>query len=173
MLFVGGDFHRKGGNLLLEFMRSPSRPRCELHLVTQSAVTPQPDVFVHRGLMANSPELLALFRDADIFVLPTRADCLGVALMEAAATGLPSIATNVGGVPEAVRDGETGFVIPSGDSKALYNSLLTLLTNTDQRYRMGRAAFAVASDRFDAQRNNRRLLDFVLECSQADSTRAA
>src|SRR5206468_3682262 len=91
VLFVGGDFKRKGGPALLEVMRGPLAGWCELHVVTQAEVAPQPGVVVHRGLQANSPELLRLFATADIFVLPTMADCLAVVLMEATAAGLPVI----------------------------------------------------------------------------------
>ncbi len=99
ILFVGGDFYRKGGPLLLDCLRGPLSARCELHLVTQCNVASQPNVFVHKGLQPNSPPLLSLFAEADVFVLPTQADSLGLVLMEAAAAGLPAVATRVGGLP--------------------------------------------------------------------------
>src|SRR5579859_1957011 len=108
LLFVGGDFQRKGGDSLLQLMNGLEG--CELHLVTGADVASQPNVHVHRGLQANSPELLRLFAEADLFVLPTRADCLAVVLMEATAAGLPVITTNVGALSEAVRPGESGLL---------------------------------------------------------------
>src|SRR5581483_167003 len=54
LLFVGGDFRRKGGPLLLECMRHGLAGRCELHLVTQEPVPPQEHVYVHHGLRPNS-----------------------------------------------------------------------------------------------------------------------
>src|SRR5579859_4364331 len=83
VLFVGADFHRKGGPTLLEAMEGPIGRKCELDIVTQSEVAARPNVFVHRGLQANSPELQRRFAEADVFVLPTHADCLGMVLMEA------------------------------------------------------------------------------------------
>ena len=66
---------------------------------------PASNVHVYRGLEPNSPTLLWLFAEADIFVLPSLGECLAVALMEAAAAGLPIITTRVGALPEAVDHG--------------------------------------------------------------------
>ncbi len=164
ILFVGGDFHRKGGPGLIDCMRTSLGERCELHVVTQCDIPAQPpNVFVHRGLQANSPELLRLFADADIFVLPTHADCLGVVLMEATAAALPVITTTVGALSEAVVPGESGLLIPAGDYTALQAALTTLVDDPNRRQRMSRAGYALASGKFHASRNNRVLLDLVGE----------
>jgi glycosyltransferase involved in cell wall biosynthesis len=167
LLFVGGDFERKGGPLLLECLGGPLAERCELDLVTGAAVAPRPNVRVHRGLGPNSPELLRLFAEADLFVLPTMADCLAVALMEAAAAGLPVIATDVGALPEAVRDGESGLLIRPGDGRGLGRALETLVDDAQLRRRMGRAGLELARQRFDGRRNGRALLDLVAEAARA------
>jgi glycosyltransferase involved in cell wall biosynthesis len=163
ILFVGGDFYRKGGPILLEAMRGQIGSRCELHVATQYDVPAQPNLFVHHGLEANSPELLRLFAEADLFVLPTNADCLGLVVMEAAAAGLPVIATDVGALSELVRLGETGLTIPVGDVGALTAALSLLVDDPERRGRMSRAGYALARVKFDAQRNNRLLLDLVGE----------
>lgn len=166
VLFVGGDFQRKGGPLLLDAMRGPLGDRCELHLVTRDAVPVQPNVHVYRGVGPNSPELRDLFGRADLFVLPTYADCLAVVLMEATAAGLPVITTDVGALSEAVRPGQSGLLVPPGDGPALHQALETLVDNAALRARMGRAGYALARDTFDARRNNRALLDLVVELAQ-------
>ncbi len=167
ILFVGGDFFRKGGPLLMECLRGPLGQRCQLHLVTQCMVPAQPNVFVHRGLQPNSAPLLELFAQADVLVLPTQADSLGLVLMEAAAAGLPTIATRVGALPEAVCDGETGLLIDVGDRVGLEVALTQLLNNPQQRRHMGRTAHAMARQKFDANSNNQRLLDLVRELAEA------
>ncbi|MBV9354322.1 MAG: glycosyltransferase family 4 protein [Chloroflexi bacterium] len=167
ILFVGGDFYRKGGPLLLDCLRGPLGRRCELHLVTQCHVQPQPNVFVYSGLKANSQPLLRLFAEADLFVLPTQADSFGLVLMEAAAAGLPAVATNVGGLPEAVRDGESGVLVQVGDQPGLEAALTALVEDPVRRLRMGRAGHAMARQKFDANCNNRRLLDLVRELVEA------
>ena len=70
----------------MDCLRGPLGQRCQLHLVTQCKVPQQPNVFVHQGLQPNSAPLLRLFAQADLLVLPTQADSLGLVLMEAAAS---------------------------------------------------------------------------------------
>jgi glycosyltransferase involved in cell wall biosynthesis len=169
-LFVGGDFARKGGHDLLAAMRGPLADTCEVHLVTQADIAPQKNVYVHRGLTPNSPELLRLFAEADFFVFPTHADCLAMVLMEAAAAGLPVITTDVGALAENVEPGRSGFVIRHGDVGALTLSMRALIADAELRQRMSRATFAVARERFDAQRNNRVVLDLLGALAEARPT---
>ncbi|MBI4494748.1 MAG: glycosyltransferase family 4 protein [Chloroflexi bacterium] len=175
LLFVGGDFHRKGGPLLLECLRAGLAERCELHLVTHEAVAPQRNVYLYRGLGPNSPELLRLFAQADVFVLPSLAECLAIVLMEATAAGLPVVTTDVGALGEAVRPGESGLLVPAGNAGALRQALEALVGDAQLRQRMGRAGHALARHKFDAQANNHALLDLVAEAALAGrgSRRAA
>jgi glycosyltransferase involved in cell wall biosynthesis len=166
-LFVGGDFERKGGPQLLESMRTLVGSQCELHVVTHVDVRPQANVIVHRGLQPNGPELLGLFAEADLFVLPTHADCLGLVIMEAAAAGLPVITTDVASLSENVDPGNSGLIIPAGDVAALTNALGALVGDAELRQRMSLAAYALAKQKFDAQRNSRVLLDLVGEMVEA------
>ena len=161
LLFVGGDFLRKGGDLLLDTFRARLRGKAELHLVTHHPVDPEEGVFVYTGVGPNSPELLNLFHDADVFTLPTRADCLAVVLGEAMAASLPIVTTRVGAHAEAVIDGETGFVIAPDDSDALATALETLVENEALRERMGERARIRAETRFDAHRNALEIVDMM------------
>jgi glycosyltransferase involved in cell wall biosynthesis len=119
--------------------------------------------------------LRKLYADADLFVLPTLADCLAVVLMEATAAGLPVITTNVGALPEAVLPGESGLLIPAGDTRALNAALAALIGDPVRRKRMGKAGHLLARQKFDANHNNRALLDLVVELarSRQQSRRAA
>ena len=161
LLFVGGDFHRKGGQVLLQAYRAGLRNRAELHLVTEEDVPPENGVFVYRGLTSNSPELLSLYRKADVFVLPTLGDCFPVVMGEAMAAGLPIVTTDVGALPEAVQHGENGFVVPAGDDVALVSALDVLLRNPHLRIEMGVEGRRIAEDRFDSGRNAQRVLDVL------------
>jgi glycosyltransferase involved in cell wall biosynthesis len=167
ILFVGGDFQRKGGPVLLDSINGSLAGRIDLHIVTQHEVAPRSNLTVHRGLEPNSPALLRLFAQADVFVLPTYADCLGLALMEAAAAGLPVIATNVGALKETMQIDESGYIIPAGDPAALKAAITAMVDDASRRERMGRAGYALARQKFDAQRNNRLLLDLVGELVEA------
>jgi len=162
ILFVGGDFARKGGDLLLEVFRKRLAGRAELVLVTRSYPGGDvPGVMVHRDVNANSSKLRELYATSDIFALPTRADCYSVACMEAMAAGLPVVATSVGGIPDIVKPDITGYVIAPDDGPALGDALELLVTNSSKRTAMGVASRAEAARRFEARTNARQLFEFV------------
>jgi glycosyltransferase involved in cell wall biosynthesis len=79
-------------------------------------------------------ELMPVF---DIFVLPSLNEGMGRVLVEAMAAGKPVVASRVGGIPDLVRDGETGYLVPPADAKALSDAILKLLKNPDQAKLMG------------------------------------
>jgi hypothetical protein len=161
VLFVGGDFPRKGGDLLLEAERA-LRGKIELHLVTGADVPASPGVSVYRGLKPHSPELLRRYAEADVFVLPTRADCLAVVLGEAMASSLPIITTRVGAHAEAVEDGKSGFVIDVDDAQALRDRLERLAADPELSHRMGQRAREIGAERFDMEKNANRILDILV-----------
>ena len=172
ILFVGGDLERKGGDVLLEAFaalrtelaaEAPAHdePDVELHLVTGAELAPPPGVTVHRGLTPNSPALIELYHGSDIFCLPTRGDCLPMVLSEAGAAELPLVATAVAGIPEIVKDGETGLVVPRDDAVALTRALRTLVGDHDLRVRLGRAARQLVDRQFDAERNAASLVELL------------
>lgn len=80
-------------------------------------------------------------RSFDLFVVPslTNRESFGVAAVEASATGLPVIASRVGGLPEVVLDGKTGLLVPPGDIDALATAMSRLLTDPALRTQMGQA----------------------------------
>ncbi len=162
LLFVGGDFLRKGGDTLLAAfaqLPAPLRKRAHLHLVTQATdLAATENITVHNGVTPNSERLKALFAEADIFVFPTRADCLPQAVLEAMAAGLPVITTAVAAIPEAVIDGETGLVVPVGEADALAGALEKLLTDDALRVTLGENARCEANAHYDAAKNYPRIL---------------
>jgi glycosyltransferase involved in cell wall biosynthesis len=163
ILFVGGNFERKGGALLLEAFRSLPEGMAELSLVTNSNVPSLPGVNVYHNIMPNSEALLELYRNSDIFVLPSHGEAFGIAAVEASAAGLPVIATCSGGLPDIVVDKETGFLIPVGDLMSLSTRLRTLVENSGLREIMGQAAYQRAKSRFDAKKNAARLVQILHE----------
>ncbi len=168
LLFVGGDFQRKGGNVLLAAFRRELMRGCALDIVTREAVDVQglTNVRVHR-LGPNSSELLALYAGADIFVLPTLGDSLPLAIMEAMAAGLPVIATSVGAIAEEVEHGVTGFLVPVGDHNSLAATVRQLVANPDLRRGMGVAAKRAADRLFSGARNYRAMLTVCKNCVDA------
>lgn len=112
-------------------------------------------------------ELKALYHRADLYVQPSirLADGLmeGVpaTLMEAMAVGLPCVSTRLSGVPELVRDGETGLLVPPEDPRALADALRALDADPARCAAMGRRGRAVVEAEFDATLNARRLADLI------------
>jgi len=97
-------------------------------------------------------EMPEAYRRGDIFVLPTLADNTPVTLMEAMASGLPSVVTRVGGIPELVEDGVTGRLVPPGDVAALAAAVEGLVADPEARRSLGRAARRAAESRFSLER---------------------
>ena len=89
------------------------------------------------GARADIPDLLGA---ADVFVLSSLKEGLPVSLLEAMAAGRGIVATSVGGVPETIRDGESGLLVPSGDVEALAGGIARLLADEGLRARLGRSA---------------------------------
>ncbi len=144
VLFVGGDFRRKGGEELLAVWESSGlSDGAELRLVTSWPLVESrlpPGVRVVPGVSAYTPEWAREWADADLFAMPTRAEAFGMVFQEAAAAGLPAIGTRVGAIPEIVVDGETGILVPPGDVGALAKALTAMVDDAGVRERMGAAA---------------------------------
>lgn len=101
------------------------------------------------GFCSDVPIRLA---GAQIFVLATKWEGFPRSILEAMRAGLPVITSEVGGVRESVRDGDTGFVVPSGDVAALRDRLRILLAGPEQRVRMGKAGRSWYEERFSLER---------------------
>ena len=103
-------------------------------------------------------QALAWMRQARMLVLPSvltatgRVEGLGMVMLEAAATGVPVVASRVGGIPEGVRDGETGFLVPARDVGALARRIEDLLQAPALRERMRTEARGFVERRFDSRR---------------------
>jgi glycosyltransferase involved in cell wall biosynthesis len=167
LLFVGADFVRKGGPTLLAAMKRTLSAECELDIVTRDRIDTDgiPNVRVHHGLGPNAPPLMSLYEHADIFVFPTEADVLPLAIMEAMASGLPVVTTRVGAIAEQITDGVTGCVVPARDVDALSDCTLRLVRQPQLRREMGRAGRAVAERVFNGAINYPRILEIMKRCA--------
>jgi glycosyltransferase involved in cell wall biosynthesis len=166
LLFVGGDFLRKGGSTLMAAFRESLIAHCELDIVTRDQVDTQglANVRVHHGVGPNSPELMTLYRRADLFVFPTLGDSLPIVLMEAMASSLPVVTTAVGAIREQVEEDVTGFLIEPGDARALAERTMRLVSSPDLRAEMGAAGRRAADRLFNARLNYTALLGVIKSC---------
>lgn len=94
----------------------------------------------------------ALLAAASVFVLPSRQEGLGSVLLQAMAAGLPVVAAATGGIPEIVRDGSTGLLVPPADPAALAAAVVRLLTDAALAERLARSGLAFARGEGSAER---------------------
>lgn len=101
-----------------------------------------------------SPDRIrTLYEAADIFCLPSFAEGIPVALMEAMAMELPCVSTTVAGIPELITDGINGLLVPPSDLKALVAALAKLIDNADLRTRLARKGRERVLEDYDLHRN--------------------
>jgi glycosyltransferase involved in cell wall biosynthesis len=161
LLFVGGDFVRKGGDILLDVLRTRFADRCELDIVTRETVPFTAGVRVHK-MEANSKELMDLYAAADMFVLPSRAECFGIATIEALASGLPVIASDSGGAHDIVDEGKSGWLIDPTPA-ALTVALERALEHRAVLPHMGSEGRRRAENRFNGRRNDKLVVELLVE----------
>lgn len=149
----------KAHDVLLAAFAKVLRAHPRTHLICCGRVMDQecaalPDLAARLGI-ARSVSLLdarrdvaSVYRDLDLYVHPSRSEGFSNSVLEAMAHGLPVVATAVGGTAEAVEDGVTGLLVPPRDEDALAAAIVRLLSNRDERRRMGREGRARAEQKF-------------------------
>jgi glycosyltransferase involved in cell wall biosynthesis len=115
-------------------------------LAEQHRVT---DRVIFTGLRSDVSALLAA---ADVSVMPSLNEALSNVLLESMAAGAPTVATRVGGTPEALADGVTGLLVPPGDARAIADAVSRLLTDRALADRLGRDARQFITDHLSVER---------------------
>ncbi|MFH1572455.1 MAG: glycosyltransferase family 4 protein [Acidobacteriota bacterium] len=110
------------------------------------------DIFQFTGFQGQT---LAYLRSFDVFVLPSLSEGLSSAILAAMAASLPVVATDVGGIPELVRDGENGILVPPRDPAALAAALLRLSRNPEEARAMGQRGRRRVEEEFTLERKIR------------------
>ena len=146
ILFVGKDFVRKGGPYLLEAFDLVRRRLPEARLVIVGPRESHERDGVHLlGRVDDRNRLQQLYAEATLFVMPSLFEPWGNVFTEAMAHGLPCIGTSVGGVPDIIVDGETGYLFPPGDAEAMAEKVLWHFSHSAlRRRRMRRRCFEYA-----------------------------
>ena len=112
---------------------------------------------------SNPSDVAAYLQAADLLIHLARADTFPSVVVEAMACGIPVVATSVGGIPEQVVDGETGFLVRPNDVKATSDRIELVLDNPVLGRRLGRRAAELAAERFDFEDTVAEYLDFYGE----------
>jgi Glycosyltransferase len=106
------------------------------------------DSVIFMGALSQT-EMPSIYQACDIFVLPSLFESFGISLIEAQAAGKPVVATRTGGVPEALVESKTGFLVEPGDPKQLEVAILRLLTNEDLASAMGNEGRRFVKSKYD------------------------
>ncbi|MEM3071799.1 MAG: glycosyltransferase [Candidatus Anstonellales archaeon] len=164
ILHVGSFSTAKNHPLLIEAFEIVQKecPETRLWLVGEGPNIPKVKSLVDEkglsccvsflGIRDDVPTLIA---SSDIFVMSSDWEGLPLAVIEAMAAGKPVVTTNVGAIPEIVKDGESGIVVPPGNRENLANAILRLLRDHALRERMGNQAKKRAISSFDISRTAR------------------
>jgi glycosyltransferase involved in cell wall biosynthesis len=167
ILLVGAEFLRKGGDMVARAAQREEFRDCQFHFVTQSFEGPRPpNVTVHEHAKPGTDALVELYKKADIFVMPTRADFAPTnAVCEAMAMELPVITCRVGGMEDVVLNGKTGFVIGRDDESAFIEHLRILINSRETRAQFGAAARVQAEIRFDLHKNVEQMIGLTRQAT--------
>lgn len=163
IIYTGRLLRGKGLEALIAAFRPVAAAEPSAHLVIVGSGEGQSlsvDADLHAAAQAEGLDARVTFagrvdavedwlRASDVFAFPSMFEALGIALVEAAACGLPAVASRTGGIVDVVEDGRSGVLVPPGDVAALSAALHRLVTDPDLGREMGAAARDVVRARFD------------------------
>lgn len=167
LLFIGGDFQRKGGPALLECYTKYLTQRAELDVVTQTACPEVPGLRVHRQVRAWSPEWLALWNRADLFVFPSHLETFGIVLLEAHAFGVPVVASRSGAAEDLLAGGRAGWLLGAVRPESIRDAIFDALADPALRKQKLRAARELLEANYRLPGQTRRLCEWLHQVTGA------
>jgi len=150
ILYAGFLTENKGVHILLEafarFREKYHTPDIKLHLAGDGYFRPKLEEICQQlkitenvifyGFIGDKEKLKQLFREADMFVLPSKSEGIPKVLLEAMAYGVPILTTNVGGIPDIIEDGVNGLLIPPGSPGGLVKGMAKILFDAKLRQKL-------------------------------------
>jgi glycosyltransferase involved in cell wall biosynthesis len=157
--------HERGVPFQATFAGAPANDDCVNALAAGIAQSGLQDCVKYVG-PAHGAAKEALFREHDVFAFPTyyAAETFPLVLLEAMQYQLPVVSTPEGGIPDIVRDGETGFLVPQRDAETLADRLATLADNPELRRTMGNRARNRYLDSFTLKHFEQNLTNALMHC---------
>ena len=163
---------RKGGNLLLKALQHlPNSLKAETVLLTfgngSEAIADTVDMPVlNLGYISNDRFKAIVYSAADLFVFPTRADNLPLTLQESMACGTPMVSFKIGGVPDLVRPGITGYLAHPEDTEDFCNGIVQLLEEQNLRDRLSENCRAIALEEYSLELQAQRYIELYHQVLQ-------
>jgi glycosyltransferase involved in cell wall biosynthesis len=171
LLFVGVDWHRKGGDFALAVADRLNRQgiRTELHIVGCNPKISLPSFVKLHGFISKRTEegrryLDELMSISHFLILPSRVECYGVVFAEASSFGLPALATKVGGIPTAIQDGKNGQTFPLDASAEKYCNYIARYMSSQQDYKeLALSSFKAYSERLNWRSAGKQIYNLMQE----------
>jgi glycosyltransferase involved in cell wall biosynthesis len=160
------DSPRKGFSLLTEALQLCAGKVPDLFLVSVGNNSPRADISVpwlHLGPVDNDRFLSLVYNAADVFSICSVQDNMPNTVLEAVACGVPVVGTDVGGIPDMVRPGITGFTVPLGDADALASAISRVLNDRALGKEMSAACRRVAVNEYSLDLQARRYVELYRE----------
>lgn len=150
ILFVGKDFERKGGKILLEAFKSVKKQIKDARLVIIGTTLNIDQIGVEvKGLINDKNELEKYYKQASLFVLPSLFEPFGIVFAEAFAYKLPCIGANSCAMPEIIEDGKGGFLVEPNSIGSLSEKIIQILSDESLSKNMGDFGYSKVKKVFD------------------------
>lgn len=167
ILFIGTDFYRKGGDIVLKAfsLLFQTFPQAELIIVTKETLPdqhPAAGVTIKKTIW-DRKEIENLYYDADVFVLPSRYETWGDVVLEAMAFGIPCISVYGQPMEEIIIDGETGLLVNKENEAELAAALSRLAMDSELRMKMGKNARKLVIEKYSWERVVDRLAPIMID----------
>ena len=167
LMFAAQNFKdsRKGGDLLVAALSSlPASLKAETLLLTlgdggESILEAVGIPTLNLGYVSSDRLKCIAYSAADLFVFPTRADNLPLVLQESMACGIPMVSFKIGGVPDLVRPGVTGYLAEPGDATDLCNGIIQLVEDNNLRTQMSQQCRAIALAEYSLKLQSQRYIE--------------
>jgi glycosyltransferase involved in cell wall biosynthesis len=169
ILFVGIDWHRKGGPALLQAFREVRRchPTATLTIVGCAPNVSMPGCHVVGRVQF--AQVAKFYQTASIFCLPTTVEPFGIVFLEAFLHGLPIVATNIGAIPEFVEHGRSGYLVDCNDPAQLANRLNQLLSDPARCAAFGARGQRLVRARYTWKSTAESLAAHIKRCTGLDA----
>ena len=166
ILFIGMDFERKGGYVLLDAFRKVKKeipsarliivgPNKEIYRINEPGVE-------FLGCIRDREIIDGLYKKASIFVMPSLCEPFGLVFLEAMAYKLACIGTTIDAMPEIIEDGKTGFLVSPNNAEELASKMMSLLKNKELMKKMGELGYLRVKEKFLWDRVGEKI-DFYLD----------
>jgi glycosyltransferase involved in cell wall biosynthesis len=169
LLFIGVDWVRKGGDMAVQVAERLNQKglKTELHIVGTQPPRVLPSFVKQHGFISKKTGqgrnfLDSLLKESHFLILPSKAECCAVVFAEASSFGLPSLATNVGGIPTAIHNGKNGQTFSPQDGPDKYCVYVSKLMSDKRKYgRLSLSSFREYSGRLNWRSSGKKMLSLI------------